>query len=75
METGGTAHHLDEPFVDGMTLGEYLALSDEAQQKLWDKWHAEAWEQVEKQYPRGVDVKAHPVGQECGTQVGHGNGK
>jgi len=33
---------LDDPFFDGLTLGEYLALSDEEESTLWDKWEGTA---------------------------------
>jgi len=28
----------DEPFLEGLTLGEYLELPEAEQAKLWDKW-------------------------------------
>ncbi len=38
---GDTPPSDDDPFVDGMTRGEYLALSDEDEKSLWNKWFVE----------------------------------
>lgn len=38
----------DEPFLGGLTLGDYLALSDEERDHLWCKWAGEeSWEEVD----------------------------
>ena len=68
---GGLPPSLDEPFFEDMTLGQYLALSDEQQQALWDKVENEEWEKIEKQYPRGADVKlnAHSPRQKRSTKT------
>ena len=44
---------LDEPFLDGFTLGEYLALSEAEREKLWDTWHEDALEDME-------EIEVHP---------------
>jgi hypothetical protein len=67
---GGVPLSPDEPFVDGMTLGQYFALSDEERDALWDKWENEEWEKIEKQYARGIDVRleTYPPRQKRSTQ-------
>jgi hypothetical protein len=35
---GGKPLSPDEPFLDGLTLGEYLDLPEPEQARLWDKW-------------------------------------
>ncbi len=40
----GTPLALDEPFLGGLTYGEYLALSPEAEDALWERLFAEAEE-------------------------------
>ncbi len=36
------------PFVANMTWKEWMALSDAEQEALWDKWHQEAWEDIDE---------------------------
>lgn len=43
---GDTPPSDDEIFVDGMTRGEYLALSEEENKALWDKWYAEELDKI-----------------------------
>ncbi len=71
---GGVPLSLDDPFVEGMTLGQYLALSEEEEKALWDKWEAEEWDKIEKQLPRGAEVKptTYSVGQKRGAKVAQG---
>jgi hypothetical protein len=35
---GGQPLSPDEPFFGGLTVGEYLALTDKEQAALWDQW-------------------------------------
>ncbi len=44
---GGTPLALDEPFLGGLTYGEYLALSPQAEDALWERLFAEAEEALE----------------------------
>ena len=40
----------DEPFLDDLTVGDYLNLPDAERAHLWDRWTAEsdlAWEEVD----------------------------
>jgi len=37
-ELGGQPLGPDAPFLEGMTLGQYLDLPDAERAKLWDKW-------------------------------------
>lgn len=37
-ELGGKPLSSDEPFLDGLTLGQYLELSEAERAKLWDEW-------------------------------------
>ncbi|HZQ09789.1 MAG TPA: hypothetical protein VFD70_24645 [Anaerolineae bacterium] len=56
--SGGKPPALDEAFLkNGMTRGEYLALGEEEEKALWDKWHEEEWSTIEKKYGEGVDVR------------------
>lgn len=36
----------DQEFAEGLTVAEYLALSEEEEAALWDRWYAEADRQV-----------------------------
>lgn len=36
----------DQEFAEGLTVAEYLALSDEEEAALWDRWYREADRQV-----------------------------
>ena len=38
----------DEPFLEGLTLGEYLDLPEVEQAKLWDKWAFLSLEELEE---------------------------
>ena len=44
---------LDEPFLDGFTVGQYLELSEAEREKLWDEWSEVALEDIE-------EVEVHP---------------
>ena len=39
---------LDEPFLDGFTLGQYLELSEAEREKLWDEWRDIELEDIEE---------------------------
>jgi hypothetical protein len=43
---GDTPPSDDDIFVDGMTGEEYLALSEEEDKALWDKWYAEELDKI-----------------------------
>lgn len=53
----------DAPFFGGLTLKEYLALSDSEENALWERLSAEA--EKELQHVQEIDVPAHfvPAGQ------------
>lgn len=54
-----------DPFIGGLTVGEYLALSDEEQEKLWDEWYAKASAELdEENYEHPVKPDALIAGQE-----------
>ena len=38
----------DEPFLEGLTLGEYLEFPEAEQAKLWDKWAEISLEELEE---------------------------
>ena len=38
----------DDPFGGGLTVKEYLALSEPTRRALWDRWHQEATADLEK---------------------------
>ena len=48
VELGGEPLSSDEPFLDGLTLGQYLELSETERAKLWDKWSEVALEDIEE---------------------------
>ena len=52
-ELGGEPLSSDEPFLDGLTLGQYLELSEAERAKLWDEWGEIALEDME-------EVEVHP---------------
>ncbi len=52
-ELGGEPLSSDEPFLDGLTLGQYLKLSEAERTKLWDEWGEIALEDME-------EVEVHP---------------
>jgi len=57
---GGQIFSLDDPFLGNLTLGQYLALPDEEQGRLWDELAGDNWfDELEE-----VDVQpnALPVG-------------
>ncbi len=56
---GGMPPSLDEQFMNGLTLGEWLAMSDGQQQALWNKWEEEEWKKIEKDGRRGLNVILH----------------
>ena len=47
-ELGGEPLSSDEPFLDGLTLGQYLDLSEAERAKLWDEWGEVALEDMEE---------------------------
>ena len=47
-ELGGEPLSSDEPFLDGLTLGQYLELSEAERAKLWDEWSEVALEDIEE---------------------------
>ena len=53
VELGGEPLFSDEPFLDELTLGQYLELSETERAKLWDKWSEVALEDIE-------EVEVHP---------------
>ncbi|MBC8234839.1 hypothetical protein H8E77_35285, partial [bacterium] len=55
---GGQLLSLDEPFLEGLTLGEYLDLPESEQAKLWDKWAEISLEELEEV---GVRTDAVPA--------------
>jgi hypothetical protein len=46
-----------EPFLDGLTLEQYLALPDEERARIWDKWAGTDWERLKE---RDVQPDALP---------------
>lgn len=52
-ELGGEPLSSDEPFLGGLTLGQYLELPEAERAKLWDKWGEIALEDME-------EVEVHP---------------
>ena len=55
---GGQLLSPDEPFLEGLTLGEYLDLPESEQAKLWDKWAEISLEELEEV---GVRTDAVPA--------------
>lgn len=53
VELEGQPLSLDEPFLEGFTLGQYLELSDAEREKLWNEWSEVALEEIE-------EVEVHP---------------
>ena len=53
---GGQLLSPDEPFLEGLTLGEYLDLPESEQAKLWDKWAEISLEELEE-----VEVRTDAV--------------
>ena len=50
---GGELLSPEEPFLDDLTLGQYLELSDETRRRLWDEWADVDLEELEE-----LDVRA-----------------
>ena len=48
VELEGQPLSLDEPFLEGLTLGQYLELSDAEREKLWDEWSDIELEDIEE---------------------------
>ena len=48
VELDGQPSSLDEPFLEGFTLGQYLELSDAEREKLWDEWSDIELEDIEE---------------------------
>ena len=62
---GGVLPSDEDPFIGRLTVGEYLALSDEEQEKLWDELYAKASEELDKEdYEHPVKPDALIAGQE-----------
>ena len=53
---GGELLSPEEPFLDDLTLGQYLELSDETRTRLWDDWADVDLEELEE-----LDVRADAV--------------
>lgn len=53
VELQGQPLSLDEPFLEGFTLGQYLELSDAEREKLWNESNEVALEEIE-------EVEVHP---------------
>jgi len=57
---GGQIFSLDDPFLGNLTLGQYLALPDEEQGRLWDELAGDNWfdelEEVDVQ-PNALPVR------------------
>jgi hypothetical protein len=55
----------EDPFIGGLTVGEYLGLSDEEQEELWDELYAKASAELdEENYEHPVKPDALIAGQE-----------
>ncbi|MCG8621460.1 MAG: hypothetical protein MJE68_05585 [Proteobacteria bacterium] len=52
-ELGGEPLSSDEPFLGGLTLGQYLELPEAERAKLWDEWGEVALEDIQ-------EVEVHP---------------
>lgn len=48
VELDGQPLSLDEPFLEGFTLRQYLELSDAEREKLWDEWSDIELEDIEE---------------------------
>jgi hypothetical protein len=60
-ELGGELLSSDEPFLDGLTLGQYLDLPDAERAKLWDKWGELDVEELEElEAPAESEVNQMP---------------
>ncbi|RKU09971.1 hypothetical protein C6501_14255 [Candidatus Poribacteria bacterium] len=47
-ELGGQPLSPNEPFLNGLTLGQYLELPEEERAKLWDQWSKVAIEELDE---------------------------
>jgi hypothetical protein len=56
---GGIPPSDDEPFIGGLTRGEFYRLPEEEQEAIWDKVWAQAEAEVEKSIE--ADYREHPV--------------
>jgi hypothetical protein len=56
---GGVPPSDDEPFIGGLTRGEFYRLPEEEQEAIWDEVWAQAEAEVEK--ATGADYREHPV--------------
>ena len=56
---GGVPPSDDEPFIGGLTRGEFYRLPEEEQEAIWDKVWAQAEAEVEKSIE--ADYREHPV--------------
>lgn len=54
---GGVPPSLDETYVKGYTRRQWLALSDEERQALWDKWYRQAEKEIDAHYGESVHVR------------------
>ncbi len=46
---GGPPPSLDDPFIDGLTVRQYVALSEPEQAAIWDRFYAEELDKLEKE--------------------------
>lgn len=62
---------MNDPFIGGLTVGEWLAMTDAEQEQVWTKLEEKEWKKLEKKYGDGVDVKLKPRSprQERGAQL------
>jgi hypothetical protein len=73
---GGKPPAPDEPFIGGLTYGEYLALSEEEEAAFWDKLFTEEAMEIDDFEEHDVRADARVPGrQERGTQDRHGDGQ
>lgn len=48
----------DDPFIEGLTVGEFFALPDEEQERLWDQAHLKAEKELgDREYPVRPDAR------------------
>lgn len=62
---------LNDPFIGGLTVGEWIVMTDAEQEQMWTKLEEKEWKKLEKKYGDGVDVKLQPrtARQERGAQL------
>lgn len=73
---GGEPPAQDEPFIGGLTYGEYLALSEEEETAFWDELFAEEEMDVDEYEEHDVRSDARvPTRQGRGTQDHSGDGQ